>query len=264
MKLDINTDKCVRCELCKSVCIMDNISLDGYVHEVDNGLCFECGHCMAICPTGAISLKCYKDDLDYVEKYDATKTAIASEEFIRLLRERRSMRWFTNQDIEKETFDELFTVAGYSPSSQNRHDVEFVVLNEKLDEFIDLVYDIIRIKEEEYPRIKQLGEYLADNTSHKYNPLLWTSHQVILAFSSNIHDAVISMTRIELMAQTMHLGGFYSMFIQMADEIDHERVMEFFSDINPDKHLYCAYAIGYPRKKFKKTLPPKKISVSYM
>ncbi len=264
MKLDITTDKCVRCELCKSVCIMNNISLDDYVHEIDDDKCFECGHCMAICPTGAITLECYNNKLDEVEKYDATKKAVDSEKFIQLLRERRSMRWFTNQKIEKETFDKLFKAAYYSPTSQNRQDVEFVVLDESLDEFIELVYDIIKVKENEYPRIKQLGEYLEDNNSCKYHPLLWTSHQVILGFSSYIHDTVISMTRIELLAETMKLGGFYSMFIQMADEIDHDRVMEFFSDIDSDKHLYSAYAIGYPRKKFKKTLPHKDIDVAYM
>lgn len=262
MKLNINTEKCIGCGLCESVCIRDNIEVNPTVKETC-GDCFNCGHCMAICPTGAISLKIYEDQEDRVEKYDATKIPISSEDYLQFLKQRRSIRWFTDKKIDKETFNTLFEAAYYSPSAMNKQDVEFVVLDDRLDEFMQLVYDIIKVEENKYSRIKQLGEYLKDNTSHKYHPLLWTGHQLILAFSTDVTSAVIASTRVELMAYTLGLGGFYSLFMLKADQIDHDKLMEFFPEIDKNKHMYSTFVIGYPRKKFKRTIPHKKIKVTY-
>ena len=49
-----------------------------------------------------------------------------------------------------------------------------------------------------------------------------------------------------------------------SDEIDHEKLMEFFPGIDKNKHMYSAFIIGYPKKRFKKTIPHKEIKVNYM
>jgi hypothetical protein len=109
-----------------------------------------------------------------------------------------------------------------------------------------------------------LGEYLKDSSSRKYHPLLWQGHQLILTFSTDKTSAVIANTRMELLAYSLGLGGFYSLFILKADEIDHDRLMEFFPQIDKDKHMYSAFIIGYPKKTYKRTVPHKDINVKYM
>ena len=89
------------------------------------------------------------------------------------------------------------------------------------------VYDIIKVEEEEFFRIKEFGDYVRDNSTKKYYSLLWTGQQLILTFSTDKTSAVIANTRMELLAYTLGLGGFYSLFILKADEIDHEKLMEF-------------------------------------
>ena len=173
------------------------------------------------------------------------------------------MRWFKNKKIDKETFEKLFEGAYYSPSAQNEQDVEFVVLDEKLDEFMELVYDIIKVQEDEFFRIKEFGEYLRDNSTKDFHPLLWEGKQLILTFSTDKTSAVIANTRLELLAYSLGLGGFYSLFILKADEIDHDRLMEFFQDIDKDKHMYSTFIIGYPKKRFRRTIPHKDIKVNY-
>ena len=39
--------------------------------------------------------------------------------------------------------------------------------------------------------------------------------------------------------------GFYSLFILKADEIDHDKLMEFFPGIDKNKHMNSAFIIGY-------------------
>ncbi|WP_296872133.1 nitroreductase family protein [uncultured Methanobrevibacter sp.] len=263
MKLMIDAEECIACGQCKSVCIRDNIEIDEVAYETGSN-CFECGHCMAICPTKAITLKIFKGRENRIAEYNPNEIPVDYDDLLDFLKQRRSIRWFKKKKIDKDTFNKLIEGAYYSPSAQNQQDVEFVVLDKKLNDFMKHVYDIIRVEEEEFFRIKEFGEYLRDNSTKQYHPLLWSGHQLILTFSSDKTSAVIANTRMELLAYSLGLGGFYSLFILKADEIDHEKLMEFFPNIDKNKHMYSAFIIGYPKKRFRRTIPHKEIKVNYM
>ena len=240
MKLIIDEELCTACKQCMQVCIRDNIVVEDFAIETGSN-CFECGHCMAICKSGAITLKSYEGKEDRIVDYNPRELPLEYDDLLQFLKQRRSMRWFKNKKIDKGTFEKLFEGAYYSPSAQNEQDVEFVVLDEKLDEFMELVYDIIKVQEDEFFRIKEFGEYLRDNSTKDFHPLLWEGKQLILTFSTDKTSAVIANTRLELLAYSLGLGGFYSLFILKADEIDHDRLMEFFQDIDKDKHMYSTF-----------------------
>ena len=129
---------------------------------------------------------------------------------------------------------------------------------------MDLVYEIIKVEENEFFRIKEFGDYLKDRSSKEFHPLLWEGNQLILTFATDKTSAVIANTRLELLAYSLGLGGFYSLFILKADEIDHDRLMEFFPKIDNAKHMYSAFIIGYPKKRFRRTVPHDEISVTFM
>ena len=259
----IDAEECIACGQCKSVCIRDNIEIDEVAYETGSN-CFECGHCMAICPTKAITLKIFKGRENRIAEYNPNEIPVDYDDLLDFLKQRRSIRWFKKKKIDKDTFNKLIEGAYYSPSAQNQQDVEFVVLDKKLNDFMKHVYDIIKVEEEEFFRIKEFGEYLRDNSTKQYHPLLWSGHQLILTFSSDKTSAVIANTRMELLAYSLGLGGFYSLFILKADEIDHEKLMEFFPNIDKNKHMYSAFIIGYPKKRFRRTIPHKEIKVNYM
>lgn len=263
LKLNIDDELCTACGLCQQVCIRDNIEVGDFAIETE-GNCFECGHCMAICKTGAITLKAFEGHEDRIIEYNSWEIPVDYDDFLQFLKQRRSIRWFKNKKIDKKTFDKIFEGAYYSPSAQNAQDVEFVVLDEKLDEFMQFVYDIIKVEEDEFFRIKEFGDYLKDSSTKEFHPLLWSGKQLILTFSTDKTSAVISNARMELLAYSLGLGGFYSLFILKADEIDHERLMEFFPEIDSSKHMYSSFIIGYPRVRFRRTVPHKDINVNYM
>lgn len=262
MKLMIDKDNCIACGQCKSVCIRDNIEIDEVAYETGSN-CFECGHCMAICPTSAITLKIFKGRENRIEDYP-NELPVEYPDLLQFLKQRRSIRWFKKKKIDKFTFDRLFEGAYYSPSAQNEQDVEFVVLDNRLNDFMKHVYDIIKVEEDEFFRIKEFGDYVRDSSTKEYHPLLWSGHQLILTFSTDKTSAVIANTRMELLAYSLGLGGFYSLFILKADEIDHEKLMEFFPKIDKNKHMYSAFIIGYPKKRFRRTIPHRDIQVNYM
>lgn len=262
LKLNIDKELCSACGQCARVCIRDNIIVEDFAIETDSN-CFECGHCMAICKVGAINLKSFENHEDRIEEYNPREIPIEYDDLLQFLKQRRSIRWFKNKKVDMETFDKLFEAAYYSPSAQNEQDVEFVVLDEKLDEFMSLVYDIIKADEDKFFRIKEFGDYIKDSSTKEFHPLLWQGKQLILTFSTDKTSAVIANTRLELLAYSLGLGGFYSLFILKADEIGHERLMEFFPEIDSKKHMYSSFIIGYPKVRFRRTIPHNEIKVTY-
>ncbi len=245
----IDTGKCIGCGLCAGVCIRDNICIrDGRAEET-SGPCFDCGHCVAVCPKEAISLRC-SDSMDLSFQDSVTD----EDSLYGLLTTRRSCRWFKDQPLTDRQLDILFRAASQSPSAQNAMDVEFAVINRNLDGFMELLADILEPLAPEYPRIAQFVDYVHSDRSGP-NPFLWEGKQVILAFSAEVQNACVSMSRIELMAHSMGLGGFYSLWISMADRQDHDRFMSFFPDISPEKTLGCVYIIGVPRIRYRRQAP---------
>ena len=263
--LIIDEELCTGCGICKSVCVRDNIEIvDDVAVDVESN-CFDCGQCSTLCKQNAITIIAYQDQMDRIEEYNPREIPVSYDDMLQFLKQRRTCRWFKKKKVDSETFEKLMEAAYYSPNRQNIQDVEFAVLDEKLDEFIELVYEIISAKEDEFFRIKHLGNYLRDpERDPKRHPLLWEGKQLILAFSEAKTDAVIAMTRIELLAYTVGLGGFHSLFINMADEVDHDRLMEFFPNIDSSKHMYAAFIIGHPRVRYRRTRPHKEIKLTYM
>lgn len=256
--LTINIEKCLSCNSCKSVCICNHLEVNTFVVEKNNE-CIECGHCTAICPSQAIKLTKFLDKEDKIEKIINTHPSIEYDDFIELLKNRRSVRYFTKNKVDKKTLNKLFKAAYYSPSSKNTQTVEYVVIDEKLDELVELVYDIL--KDTEYPIAQKIGAYLNDEIDE--NPLTFEGQQVILGFSENPIDTVINMSRLEIAAYSLGIGGFYCGYIALCDTINHDKFMKFFPEISNNKHLHATYVLGYPRKRFKRTVPRDDIKITY-
>lgn len=260
----IDLSRCIGCTACASVCIRGNISMDvGHPVETGEGMgCFDCGHCVAICPKDAISLTAFPDFEP--RGFQPKETVVGESDFRNFLERRRSIRWFTTEKVTSEEFDRLFTAATVSPSAENRRDLELVVIDRDMRRFMRSIADIMAPRADELPRFRQLIDYLNDPFPMGNNPLIWEGQQLILAFSKDPLDSVIAMARIELMAYTMGLGGFYSHWIQMAYDEDPERFMGFFPEGMSGKKMGCAFVIGYPRIGYRRTVPRDPVPVRMM
>ncbi len=253
--LIIDLGSCIGCSACTSVCIRGNLTMDmGHPIETGSGMgCFDCGHCSAVCPKGAIRLVRYPN-FQPVE-YDRDELPVGSDVMSDMLRRRRSLRWFTNEKVSADEFSMLFEAAGSSPSVENSQDTMYVVIDRDMGPFMQNIADIMAPRAGELKRFAQLIDYLNDPFPMGNNPLIWEGTQIILAFSGHPEDSVIALGRLEIMAYAMGLGGFYSHWIQMADEQDHGRFMEFFPKIPSDYRLGGAFVIGHPRIRYRRTVP---------
>ena len=131
--IEINKEKCVRCGLCISDCLTSCIEFDKdnfpYMKKEEN--CISCGHCMAICPTGALSLNHKNpDESEPVNYYD----------ILSLIKSRRSIRQYKDEEITEETFEKLKSMLAYVPTGCNSHSLHFSIVEKKS------AMDIIRNK----------------------------------------------------------------------------------------------------------------------
>lgn len=257
----IDSDKCIGCKRCTAICIRNSIDIVDKKAVYNGNDCFRCYQCYSICPENAISLTEFPD----FKAEPIADEHIAYDDFMKLLRDRRSVRWFTDEKVTEEEFVKLFAVGGYTPTGMNCQDVEFVVVDGRLDDFMEMIYTIFRSDVYKLPRIREFCEYMEGKCENpKGHPFLWEGRQVVLTFSKIPADAILATVRMELAGYTIKLGGFYSLFMTMAAEKDPLRIAEFFPEISADKRLHCAYVIGHPRVKYERDIPPREMKIHFM
>ena len=102
-KITINKERCIHCGLCIQDCITGCLEFDeGCFPKYKNGganKCIACQHCMAICPKGALAFGSRNPD-------DSDKVTYGnSEELLGIIKSRRSIREYKNENISLSKFD---------------------------------------------------------------------------------------------------------------------------------------------------------------
>ena len=257
----IISDACIGCGQCTKLCIRGHLGVgeDKKVHEIESPYyCFECGHCMSVCPKGAIS---FRDSSEAVAKSD--ERIVSPEALSELFRSRRSKRWF-DRNCTREELETLLTAVRYAPTAENSQAVQYAVIQDRFPEFMALLADILRTHTDEHPRLKQFVDYVDGGMKEKNNPFTWEGRQIIIGFSRIPIDAIIPMEQLELLANTMGLGGFHSRWMLLAAEHDPRKFMSFFPEIREDLTANAVFIIGHPRVKFRTTVPRKDKKVLWM
>jgi ferredoxin len=130
----LHTELCIGCGACVDVCKDFNFILkDGVITLSETPIfgCIACGHCVAICPTGAIEIegRCFsKNDLfDLSDIHGITDY----NSLMGLLKKRRSVREYTDQEVSHELIQKVIEAAQFSPMGLPPSDVHVMVLDSR-------------------------------------------------------------------------------------------------------------------------------------
>ena len=123
----IDRERCIGDGFCVRVCPMRDFRLEegkARLVEPEQFVCINCGHCVAVCPTAAIRL-----EGDASEAIPAEEPETLSGYAERLMKTRRSTRWYLPRPVENATVEQALDVARYAPTGKNAQAVEWTAVN---------------------------------------------------------------------------------------------------------------------------------------
>lgn len=130
----IDPEECVGCGLCIEACGRKLIQLnEDAAIATSPERCVGCGHCKAVCPVNAPRLAGLAPD-DFCS---TPLTLPAPDELLAFMRSRRSIRNYTDQQVELDKLEMILQAGRYAPTGQNRQALHYTVANRP--ESIDLL-----------------------------------------------------------------------------------------------------------------------------
>jgi len=255
----INKDLCIKCGLCAKDCPTSALTMDEFP-VINEDVCFGCGHCLAVCPTGALSIlgKCPADSTPLEENLPS------EEQMETLIKGRRSIRHYCDENVDSETIQKLLDIASHAPTGVNVQSVQFTVIDNKetMDAFRDELYvKFADVLPDEIPEGNHILEYLTLAVNqHKENGsdilLRNAPHLVISSSPKNTPcaeaDTHIALSYFELMAQSMGLGTLWDGLLKAALLSLPDLLVRL--GVPEDHELGYVMLFGKPAVKYKRTI----------
>ena len=225
--ITIDAEKCKRDGICVRECptaiikLKDKESLPQLVKGGED-FCLRCGHCVAVCPHGALDHKEVPLEACLPIEKDLKVTP---EQAIQFLRSRRSVRFFKDKPVEKETMQQLIGIARYAPTGSNMQLVEYTVFSdkEKIRQLAGLTVDWMKYVQEKYPG-EPTAAYMPMIISAwdmGFDAVMRDAPGLILASApkenrNGLVDLTIALTYLELAAMPLGLGTCWAGLLQGA------------------------------------------------
>ena len=128
-KIEFDKEKCVKCGACAKDCITYSIDFDkeGYpqIAQDEEERCISCQHCFAICPTGAITFEGKSPESADGVNYSNP------EEVLSLIKSRRSIRQFKQEEVSAELLQKIKEMLPYIPTGCNFNSLHFSIIESK-------------------------------------------------------------------------------------------------------------------------------------
>lgn len=251
--ISINHSKCVGCGMCVNDCPDKNIYLEGSkaVRRVDD--CLMCAHCLAICPQNAVSISDFEDIPEDLNSF----SPIDGESILQLIKRRRSVRQFTQQTVSDELVQKILQAGQYTPSASNEQDVSYVVIRENLAEYEQLALHALQLGK---PVVNVFSERIKkseidEHFFFKGAPLVI----VVKAFS--VVDGALAAASMELTAQAMGLGVFYSGYFSIVTRFSSKLKNRL--GLQKNERVAATLVIGHPAVKYQRTALKERPEVLY-
>lgn len=219
LDFNVNDSLCTRCGECIDDCPARIISMQDGAPTIVPGkesACYRCQHCLAVCPTGALSIlgvgpaDCRPLDGAFPEP----------DRLEALIRGRRSVRRYKQENLAPELMQHLLDVAWQAPTGVNSRDVLFTVIDDRLK--------LVRLREVVMDGLGRLVREMrlpAEMAFFANFVRLWEEKKVDILFRDAPHlliasaprdavsplpDCLIALSYFELYAQSQGVGTLWN------------------------------------------------------
>lgn len=263
-KIEINRDKCIGCGACVRDCITYSLKLGAdSIANIEQESCISCQHCFAVCPTGAITI-------DNKTPQNASSTSYANpDEILSLIKSRRSIRQFKNEEISSDDFKKIKEMLPYIPTGCNFNSLHFSIIESKtaMDKIRNYVNTkVLKLISNRFTQ-KYAGKFAKFKTAFENGEdIIFRNAPHMIIVSSHIKapcaniDPIIALSYIELYAQSIGLGTCWCGFAQACFKIL-PRLSNMADIPNNYKPVYVML-IGKPAVKYCRTTLPDSFPIS--
>jgi len=259
----IDVETCIGCGQCATDCPAMIISMETGIPAVARDLesfCIHCMHCVAICSEGSVSILGYTPD----EGMPLSKELMPKpEQMEMLIKGRRSMRNYRDENIDSSVIEKLLEVAGHAPSGHNDRELLFTLVDDK-----GVVYDLREeaiagleqlIKEEKLPEGMEMFGDIIEAWQKTGTDILFRGAPHLLIVSaleesaSPLQDCMIALTTFELYAGSRGIGTLWNGLMTLT-------ITELVPSLQkrlgiPDDHrIGYVMGFGYPAIQYERTI----------
>ena len=225
-QFEVDQAKCIRCGECVKECPV-NILVIGdsvpFIADGRSGDCIGCQHCLAVCPEGAVSVLGLRPDDSY--RLDGSDM-VSYLQIDRLLRGRRSVRRYLDEDVDGAVIDDLLHTAFHAPSGRNDRRLSFSVIKsgEVMDRFRRRTYEGLSglVKSSDLPSGYDFFVDIVNGWQMYDVDLLfrWAPHLVVATVPTDSPspkaDGIIALSHFEIAAQSVGLGTLWNGLVNMS------------------------------------------------
>ncbi len=220
----VDEERCIQCGECAVDCPAGVIALDDYPKIASEEGCIQCQHCLAICPTAAVSIL----GKDPEASVSLTGNLPEPEKLAILIKGRRTVRRYRDEDLASGLIDELLEVACHAPTGVNARGVLFTVVRQrsvmqKLRE--EIMAQLAKLNQSGQLPEGFAGQYLgftlkAWQEEGKDVMFRGAPHLLVTSAPKDcpcpVQDAHIALTTFQLMAQARGVGTVWDGIFMMA------------------------------------------------
>jgi nitroreductase/NAD-dependent dihydropyrimidine dehydrogenase PreA subunit len=292
----IDTEKCIGCGLCISVCPSETLSMKNNKAVVTGNHSLSCGHCEAVCPTGAVRVNGIDPNSSFFQSFQVSNRWVPFGDFnisqlVGLMRSRRSCRNYTQKHIKQELLEDLVNIGICAPSGTNSQNWTFTIFPDRDSvmvvaiQILDFFRKLNRMAESLILRktLKFIGKTSLDAYYQDYyksvkrgieqyekygKDLLFHGATAAILVGSKpggscpAEDALLATQNILLAAHAMGLG---SCLIGFAIEaIRHKPSIKQILGIPENETIHSVIALGYPDEVYQTTCNRKKPVIRFL
>lgn len=269
--IEIEKDKCVGCGLCAKVCSQGNGNI--VVNDTATILsenCQKCGQCLEVCPAHAIHWEISTEEMPEVE------TMLDAKEFGAVILNRKSIRHYRNQPINKEVLEHLIQVAQNTPTAGNCRELRITVIQEEKEVFVTQLVNAYRDYFDTHSKEEILSffggveayyekwkRYINAYDETGSDEVIFGAPIAVLISGTEryLPDAGMMAQSMVLLAQTYGLGSCYVGFMRRAAKLSVE--YRNFLRLRDGEEVLVGFTLGYPSVHYKRNVMKKPFEILY-
>lgn len=272
----IKTERCIGCGKCAEDCVSDLIELQNGKAALKKGYCIRCGHCAAVCPVGAAEFA--DGSNEDILPYQQDKFSVPPENLLNFMKFRRSMRHYTDREVEPDVLMKILEAGRYAPTGANRQKTRYIILKERREEIcaraLKVLYDAAQRMEEGDQWLRMALPYrnkwiqmYEDMINHGKDSLFYHAPCVILTVTADPQgtgqlDAGLASAYMELMTNALGLGACFIGFFSWAVAL--EPTLRDSIGLRSRERLVSVMTVGYPDVRYYRTVERKAVNAEIL